>query len=162
MLWHSPLLFQKQTLAGMGKAPDHWDSALKTDAVKNMYLPMGLGVVCSALSLYVLIHFLHFIKNGLTREGATSIVFWGWLGFSALPGFATLAWENGASNLSYFLVVQGHRFLATLVAAIVYVELAQARKSAPAAAASAPTADKPSTPRGRSRSPRARSAKKAN
>ncbi len=164
MLWHSPLLFQQQYLASLGRAADWWDVSMKADPVKTLYLPWGVGIVCSALSLYVVIHFLHFIKNGLTREGATSIVFWGWLGFSALPGYASLGW-NG-SSLALFLIVQGNRFISALVAAVVYVELARERRpaagAAAGAAAPATSADKPTTPRGRSRSPRTRSAKKAN
>lgn len=153
MLWYSPLLFEKQYLAALGRPADYFSAGMKADPIKTLYLPWSIGITVSALALYVIIHFLHFIKAGLTREGATSIVFWGWLGFSALPSYSSHTWNH--SPLALFLITQGARFLSALVAALTYVELSQGKaKAAPA------SADKPATPRGtprgRSRSPRSK------
>lgn len=161
MLWYSPILFQKPYLAALNRPADFFEAGMKTNAVKTLYLPWGVGILCSAVALYVVIHFLHFIKNGLTREGATSIVFWGWLGFSAMPSFATLGWNQ--TPLSLFLITQGSRFLTGLVATLAYVELSTRKsgKAAAAAAAPAPAAaeETPASPRGRGRSRSPRSAK---
>jgi hypothetical protein len=98
------------------------------------------------------------------REGASSVIFWGWLGFSALPQFAGLGWTK--APLALFLISEGGKLVGFLAASITYVELAQA-KSAPKRAAAAVEEDDEepkASPRrrGRSRSPRASSARKRN
>lgn len=174
------MLFQGQWLAGLNRSVDSFAKASASDPVKNLYLPMGVGFLCTAMALYVLVHFLTFIKGGLAREGAIAIVFWGWLAFSALPAFSALGWTH--APMSFYLITQGGRLVAMLVAALTYVELSddvkvKSLKKAAVAAAAAVTSSaetiksikgikiikspkSPKSPRTRSRSPRTRSAKK--
>jgi hypothetical protein len=135
MLYYSPLFFGGAYQDALGRTPAKLEEMMKADFVHVFLRPFALGVVFSAVALYVCIHFYQFVRGAYSPAGVVSVYFWGWLGFAVLPGFSGLLWDDAAPQL--FLIHHGGRLLTGVVAGITYVALAPAAAAATAAVAAA-------------------------
>jgi hypothetical protein len=106
-VWYSPLLFERPFVALKGWTPEQAEAVRAASHAGEI----GLALLVSLVTSYVLAHFVRFTGAETARTGALA-GFWLWLGFVVTTNLSTVLFEGRPAGL--YLINNGYHLVGLL------------------------------------------------